>query len=307
MIKNYFKTALRNLWKTKGYSFLNIAGLAIGIACAALIFLWIEDELTYNSYYTNNKNIYKVKDRQTYDGTTFVFDATPGLLAPSMKAEIPGIKNTARATWGDNGLFSLDDKSIYESGLFVDSSLFSIFHLQFLKGNPNNVFADLNSLVITETMAKKFFGSTDVLGKSLKVDNDKAFIIKGVIKDLPENASFWKTHWFAPFKIYEDKNQWLQSWENNGVITYVQTDENANVDDINKKLEGYIQSKNKDAVAKMSIYPISRWRLYDSYDKNGKEKEGRIRYVNLFSLIAWIILIIACINFMNLATARSEQ
>jgi predicted permease len=307
MIKNYFKTALRNLWKTKGYSFLNIAGLAIGIACAALIFLWIEDELTYNSYFPNTKNIYKVKDRQTYDGTTFVFDATPGLLAPSMKAEIPGIKNTARTTWGDNGLFSLDDKSIYESGLFVDSSFFSIFHLHFLEGNPASVFANLNSLVITETMARKFFGSTNAMGKSLKVDNDKAFIITGVIKDLPENTSFRKNHWFAPFKIYEDKNTWLQQWGNNGVVTYVETEPTADVAAINKKLYGYVQSKNKDATAKMSIYPMSRWRLYDSYDKNGAEKKGLIKFVDLFSIIAWIILLIACINFMNLATARSEQ
>lgn len=307
MIKNYFKTSLRNLWKTKGYSFLNIAGLAIGIACAALIFLWVEDELTYNHYYTNNKNIYKVKDRQTYDGTTFVFDATPGLLAQSMKAEIPGIKKAARSTWGDQVLFSLDDKTIYEQGLFVDSDFFSIFHFQVLKGDANNPFPQLHSLVVTQEMADKFFGTTDIIGKTLKVDNEQDYVISAVIKDPPENASFQKDHWFAPFKIYEDKNQWLQSWGNNGVVTYVQTEENTNIDAINKKLEGYIQTKNKDALAKMSIYPISRWRLYDSYDKNGKEKEGRIRYVNLFSLIAWIILIIACINFMNLATARSEQ
>ena len=307
MIKNYFKTAFRNLWKTRGYSFLNIAGLAIGIACAGLIFLWVEDELNYNSYFTNSKNIYKIKDRQTYDGTTFVFDATPGLLAQGIKAEIPGIKNTARTTWGDNGLFALNDKSIYESGLFVDSSFFSIFHLQFIKGNPANIFTNLYSLVITETMANKFFGSTDVVGKSLKVDNDKSFIITGVVEDLPENASFYKNHWFAPFKIYEDKNTWLQQWGNNGVVTYVETQPNANIAAINKMLYGYIQTKAKGASAHMSIYSMSRWRLYDSYDKNGAEKKGRIKFVNLFGTIAWIILLIACINFMNLATARSEQ
>ena len=105
MFKNYFKTAFRNLWKTRSFSFLNIAGLAIGIACAGLIFLWVEDELNYNNYFTNKENIYKVKDRQTYDGTTFVFDATPGLMAPSMKADIPGIKTTARSTGEDRVLF----------------------------------------------------------------------------------------------------------------------------------------------------------------------------------------------------------
>jgi predicted permease len=307
MFKNYFKTALRNLWKTKGYSFLNIAGLAIGISCAALIFLWIEDELTYNHYFSNGQNIYKIKDRQTYDGTTFVFDATPGVLAQSMKAEIPGIKTTARTTWGERGLFSLGDKAIYEQGLYVDSGFFSIFHFEFIRGNPVHAFSQLHSLIITETMANKFFGTTDVIGKALKVDNDKDFFINGVIKDLPENASFHEDHWFAPFKIYEDKNQWLQSWGNNGVITYVETEPRANIAAINKRLDGYVETKTKDAIARMSIYSMNRWRLYDSFDKNGYEKQGRIKYVNLFSLIAWIILIIACINFMNLATARSEQ
>src|SRR3982751_6841374 len=117
MFRNYLKTSIRNLWRNRGYSFLNIAGLAIGIACAALIFLWVEDELTFNHYFSNRDNLYKVKDRQTYDGTTFTFDATPGPLAQGIKSEIPGIKNTARSTWGDRSLFSLGEKSIYEQGL----------------------------------------------------------------------------------------------------------------------------------------------------------------------------------------------
>ncbi|HMG68382.1 MAG TPA: ABC transporter permease, partial [Chitinophagaceae bacterium] len=281
--------------------------LAIGIACAALIFLWIGDELTYNHYFGNTKHIYKIKDRQTYDGTTFVFDATPGVLAQSIKAEIPGIKTTARTTWGDRGLFSLDDKTIFEQGLYVDSGFFSIFHFQFISGNPAHAFSQLHSLILSEKMANKFFGTTDVIGKTLKVDNQQDYVINGVVKDLPENASFQNDHWFAPFKIYEDKNTWLQSWGNNGVVTYVEAEPQANIEAINKRLDGYVQTKSKDAIAKMSIYPMSRWRLYDNFDKNGHEKEGRLKYVKLFSLIGWIILIIACINFMNLATARSEQ
>ena len=110
MFRNYFKTTLRNLWRNKTYSFLNIFGLAVGIACAALIFLWVENELTWNHYFSNRSNLYNVKDQQTYDGTTFTFDATPGPMAQSMKAEIPGIKNTARCTWGNQLLFSVGDK-----------------------------------------------------------------------------------------------------------------------------------------------------------------------------------------------------
>jgi predicted permease len=306
MFRNYLKTTFRNLWKNKTYSFLNIFGLAVGIACAALIFLWVEDELTYNHYFSNRDNLYNVKDQQTYDGTTFTFDATPGPMAHGIKAEIPGIKNTARCTWGNQLLFSVDDKNIYDQGNYVDPSFLTMFQLQFVKGNAATAFKELYSLVVNETMAKKFFGTTDVIGKSLKVNNKQNYVITGVIKDLPKNVSF-KFDWLAPFDIYYNDNTWLKEWGNNGIITYVETTPNANITAINKKLYGYIQTKMSDAGARMSIYPMNRWRLWNSFDNNGKEKEGRIKYVNLFSLIAWIILIIACINFMNLATARSEQ
>lgn len=305
MIKNYFKTTFRNLWKNKGYSFLNIGGLAVGIACAALILLWVEDELTFNHYFSNRENLYKIKDRQTYDGTTFTFDATPGPLAQDIKSEIPGIKQTARSTWGDNLLFSVNNKIIYEPGNFVDAPFLTMFQLQFIKGNAKDAFTQLHSLVVSETMAEKFFGTTDVIGKTLKVDNRQDYIITGVFKDIPENVSF-RFRWLASFKVFEDKNTWLQQWGNNGVLTYVETQPNANINAINSKLYNYIQSKNKDLNARMSIYPMNRWRMYDSFE-NGKEVAGKIKYVNLFSLIAWIILIIACINFMNLSTARSEQ
>jgi len=305
MFKNYLKTTFRNLWKNKGYTFLNIFGLAIGIACAALIFLWVEDELSYNNYFSNKENLYKIKDQQTYDGNTFTFDATPGPLAKSIKEEIPGIKNTARTTWANQTLFSLRDKNISEVGLYVDSSFLSMFPLNFIKGNPATAFNQLNSIVISRKMAEKFFQSTDVIGRSLKVDNKQSFAISGVFEDLPENVSF-QFDWLGPFKVFEEQNQYLQNWGTNSVPTYVQTEPNANIVAINKKLHNYLDTKQTGLNAKFSVYPMSRWRLYDVFD-NGKEVSGRIKYVNLFSMIAWIILLIACINFMNLSTARSEQ
>ena len=305
MIRNYFKTTFRNLWKNKGYSLLNIGGLAVGIACAGLILLWVEDELTFNHYFSNRDNLYKIKDSQTYDGTTYTFDATPGPMAKAMKAEIPGIKNTARTTWGESMLFALNNKTIYEQGMYVDAPFLTMFQLDFVKGNARDAFAQLHSLVITETMAKKFFGSADVIGKSLKVDNKQDYIISGVIKDLPLNVSF-RFNWLASFSLYEQENTWLEHWGNNSIATYVETEPKADVQAINAKLFNFVESKFEGASAKMSIYPMNRWRMYDSFE-NGKEVPGRIKFVNLFSLIAWIILIIACINFMNLSTARSEK
>jgi predicted permease len=305
MFANYLKTTFRNLWKNKGYSSLNIFGLAIGIACAALIFLWVEDEVNYNDYYSNKENLYKIKDHQTYDGTTFTFDATPGPLAAGIKNEIPGIKATSRYTFGNQLLFSVGDKNINEPGNYVDSSFLKMLQLEFLKGNPSTAFSQLNSLVISEKMALKFFSTTDVLGKPIKVNNKEDYFITGVTKDLPENVTL-KFEWLAPFQNYQNQNNWLLDWGNNGVATFVETEPTANIAAINKKLYNYLDTKGKDLNAKFELYPMSRWRLYDSW-QNGKEVEGRIKYVKLFSLIAWIILIIACINFMNLSTARSEQ
>jgi predicted permease len=180
-----------------------------------------------------------------------------------------------------------------------------MFQLKFIHGNPSTAFQQLYSVVISEKMANKFFGSTNVLGKSLRMDNKQNYLVSGVIQDLPENVSF-KFDWLAPFKIFEDQNSWLQQWGNNGIVTYVETDPSANIPVVNKKLYNYLDTKGHDFNAKFSIYSMNRWRMYDNW-KNGKEVEGRIKYVHLFSLIAWIILIIACINFMNLSTARSEQ
>src|SRR4051794_4328025 len=185
MFKNYFKTSLRNLWKNRTYGFLNIFGLAIGIACAALIFLWVEDELTYDHYFKKRDNLSSIKNKQTYDGTTFTFDATPGPLAKALRTEIPGIKNTARATWGNKLLFSQGEKSIYEDGRYVDSNLFSMLQLHFIKGRPEDAFAQLHSVVISKKMAEKFFGSSDVVGKTLKVNNEHNYVVTGVIEDLP--------------------------------------------------------------------------------------------------------------------------
>ncbi|MGN6266189.1 MAG: ABC transporter permease, partial [Ginsengibacter sp.] len=305
MIHNYLKTTFRNLWKNKGFTFLNIFGLGIGIACASLIFLWVEDEINFNNYFSNKENLYKIKDSQTYDGTTFTFDATPGPLAAGIKTEIPGIKNTARSSWGQQSLFSLGEKNIYERGMYVDSSFLKMFQLEFVQGNAGTAFQQLHSLVITEKMAHKFFGNDNAIGKSLRIDNNTSSVVTGVIKDLPESVSF-QFEWLAPFKIFENQNSWLQSWRNNGVLTYVELQPGADTKAINRKLYNYVQSKAEDAEAKMSVYPMSRWRLYDSW-KDGKEVPGRIKYVNLFSLIAWIILLIACINFMNLSTARSGK
>jgi len=306
MIKNYLKTAIRNLWKTKTYSFLNIFGLAVGVACAGFIFLWVEDELSYNHNNAKRDQLHRVLENQAYEGKTYTFTATPGLLAETMKNEIPGIKNSCRLTWSQYTLFSKNDKTIYETGYYADSALFSMFTLPFTQGTKERAFDQLHSLVISEKMAARFFPrENNIIGKTLKVDNKEDYVISGVMKDLPENSSF-QFDWLAPFKIYLDKNSWLQQWGNNGIQTLVELNEKANVETINQKLKGYIKSKDTSAIAEPFLLSMNDWRLRSNFEE-GKQTGGRIQYVRMFSIIAWIILLIGCINFMNLATARSEK
>ncbi|HEV3414833.1 MAG TPA: ABC transporter permease [Puia sp.] len=308
MFTNYLKAYLRNLWKNRTYTFLNIIGLAVGITCSTLIFLWVEDEFNWNHQFANKKQfLYQVEDNQTYDGTTYTFEATPGPLAASMKADIPGIANSSHLTWTNRALFSLNDKSLYEEGSFCDASFLSMFNLDFAEGNPATALGDIHSLVISRSMATAIFGATDPLGKIVRMNNADQYTITGVFDDLPENTSF-RFHWLGNYQAFYQNNQWLQQWGTNSIMTFVELKPSANPSAINKLLTDYVQTKSPGAAMKGFIFPMSDWRLYRSF-KNGKQdaSNGRIQYVRIFIIIAWIILIIACINFMNLATASSER
>jgi putative ABC transport system permease protein len=307
MIKNYIKTTLRSLLKNRSFSFLNIAGLAIGIACASLIFLWVQDEMMYNHNYAKRDLLYKVYENQTYNGKTSTFFGTPGPMWKAIKAEIPGIKNTARMTGdGDNPLFAVGEKATTEKGNYADPELLSMLQLPFVKGAATNVFAQLKSVVISETMAKKFFGDTDPMGKTLKVDNDQLFTVTGVFKDLPQNSTY-QFQWLAPMANIDHKQPWMIIWGANWCRTLVELEPNANLAVINQKLSKYIASKTKATnTTQCFLFAMNDWNLHNNFT-DGKMDGGRIQYVKTFSFIAWIILLIACINFMNLSTARSEQ
>ncbi|MDP4256195.1 MAG: ABC transporter permease, partial [Bacteroidota bacterium] len=306
MFKNYFKTTIRNFWKNRGYSSLNIFGLAIGICCAGLILLWIEDEVTYDHQNTKIDQLYQVMENQSYEGKTYTFAATPGLLGPSMKKEFPEVGNTCRTTWDQYTLFSLGEKTIYEVGYFADSSLLDMFTVPLLEGRKEGILRQAHSLVISERMAKKFFGnSRDIVGRTLMMDNKDPYTITGVMQDLPENSSL-QYDWLAPFNTFLDKNSWLLNWGNNGIQTFVELKAQASAGSADKKLFGYIGSKDTTAIAKPFLNSMNDWRLRSKFDE-GKRAGGRIEYVRMFSIIGWIILLIACINFMNLATARSEK
>jgi ABC-type antimicrobial peptide transport system permease subunit len=308
MFKNFVKTTFRNLWKNKGFSFLNIFGLGIGIACAGLIFLWVEDEMNFDQFNTKKNQLYFVKENQKYDTYTATFGSTPGVLAPAMQAEIPGIANTCRVSEGGNSLLiTVGDKSMYASGNYAEPSLFSMFTLPFVEGNAASAFTQLHSMVITQKTAKKFFGTDkDVVGKKVRVDNKQDYMITGVLRDIPENSSV-RFEWVSPFQIWYDVSDWAHQWGNNCLSTYVELKHGVQPASVNKLLYNFIQKREPSSIARPFLFSMYDWHLRNNFDNGVQTGVCAIQYVHLFSLIAWIILLIACINFMNLATARSGK
>ncbi|HJT74591.1 MAG TPA: ABC transporter permease [Chitinophaga sp.] len=307
MFRSYLKVAMRNLFRNKAYNFLNIFGLAIGIVCAGVIFLWVEDEITFDHTHEKRDRIYAVLANWDYSGYTPTFSTIPALAGPEVKRDIPGIKDACRlSSTTPPVLFNIGDKSVYASGRYVDASLFNIFTLPFTEGNAATAFKDLYSIVVTQRTAKKLFGvDKDVVGRRVKMDNKQEYIVGGVLKDIPENSSI-RFEWVAPFQIFYQQNSWLSNWTNNAIDTYVELEPAADPAAIDKKLYNFIQQRAPEAINHLFLFNMNKWRLYGNF-VNGKPSGGRIQYVRMFSIIAWIILLIACINFMNLATARSEK
>jgi putative ABC transport system permease protein len=311
MIKNYFKITLRNLWKNKTFSFLNIMGLAIGIASAALIFLWVEDEMNFNHHFAKRDFVYRVMENQKNNGKINTSGSTPGPMAEAVKADIPGIKNSGRLSWNMDELIVMGDKSIKESGAYVDPSVLSMLTLNFIYGDAPTAFKEIQSVVISETLSGKFFGNENPIGKTLKMaagqgySVDGVYTVTGVYKDLPQNSSY-TFQWISPYIAFENKNDWIKPWDNNLTETLVELSPTADPQAINKKLAGYLTSKTGKSSAECILFSMNDWHLRDHFT-DGKPDGGNIRYVKLFSLIATIILLIACINFMNLSTALSEK
>jgi len=306
MLSNYFKIAVRNLWKYKGYSFINIFGLAIGITCASLILLWVEDEMNFDQSIPDKELVFAVPTNQEYEGDirTF-FQATPGPLAAALKTEIPEITKAARKL-DKNFLFSVGDKSINSEGSYADKDLFAIFGLKFIAGNPKEAFENKKSVVITQEIASILFdNSQEAIGKNIQFDKKTDYTVTGVIENLPHNTSY-PFSWLIPFENFTDGEEWTKGYRPKFTNSFVKLAPGVDIEKVNEKVKTIIPSKTgeKDVVA--ILFSANDWHLRADF-KNGEISGGRIEYVRLFSFIALIILLIACINFMNLSTARSEK
>lgn len=310
MLKNYFLIAIRTLQRNLGYSLINLAGLSVGLACSILIFFWVADELSYNTFHANYNDLYKVYKNYDYGEGMKTSFTMPYPLREAMSAKSSGIKYTVITNWGEGCLLETNDKKINQLGLSVSEDFLKMFTFPMAKGDAQTALNDPSSIVLTETTAKKLFGDKDPLNEFIKIDNDRELKVTGIITDPPRQSSIF-FEFLVPFEYYKATQPWVQrsvsNWKNNSFQMYVQLQPDARVTDVNAAISSIIS--NNDAEAKgtdVFLNPISNWRLYSEFT-DGKPTGGQIEYVRIFSLIGIFILAIACINFMNLATARSES
>ena len=304
MFKNFLKIAFRNLLRNKGFSAINIAGLTVGMASALLILLWIQNEVSYDKFHTNKDYLYEAWNRGTFNNKLQCWNSTPKILAPTLKQEFPEIEDVART---NNQWFvtTVGLKQISCNGLFADPSFLKMFSFPVLQGNAETALKSVTNVVITQKMAVKMFGTEDALGKIIKFDNTN-FTVSGILKNLPTNTRFafeFIMPWAYLTKLGDDDT----FWGNNSVHTYVQLKPNTTASFVDSKIKNVTKMhSNGNEQQEVFLHPITKWHLYSNFE-NGKVVGGRIAIVVTFSIIALFILLIACINFMNLSTARSEK
>ena len=308
MIKNYFKIAWRNLFRNKGFSATNLLGLTIGITCTILISLWVKDELTYDKFHANYNSIYKIYANRDFNNQVFTDENMVLPLASTIKAAIPQIEKAVVTTHRQPRILKYGDNKLKKEGYTVNEEFFTMFSWKFIKGDPATAIKDPSSIVLTRSAAKAFFGNDDPINKVLRIDNDRDAKVTAVVEDVPANSTF-QFDYITPFNpSSENYKRSFGNWQNSSWAVFIQTKPGADVKAIEKTIND-IKYQHDETDKKMSTYfafPFSKLRLESEF-KDGKNVGGMIEYVRLFSIIAIIILLIACVNFMNLSTARSEK
>ena len=307
MFGNYFKVALRNILRHKGFSVINLFGLAVGMAVCILILLWVWDETSYDKFHENIDELYRVVEHQNYtSGSMFPVAVTPNTIGPALKDDYPEVLEFARLRVFTGVLVEYQDKAFYEDGIcLADPSIFDIFTFPLLEGNKATVLPGMESVVISERMAKKYFRNDDPLGKTITLLNNMDMIISGVMKDIPENSHL-QFDFLAHFDIIPKKFGWGQGWHNNNYYTYVLLQKNSDVERLGAEVFEYFQKIGQQSGTKFLLQPVKdiHLRSYFAIDIYGATQDRSI-YVYVFSVVALIVILIACINFMNLSTARS--
>jgi ABC-type antimicrobial peptide transport system permease subunit len=309
MIKNYFKIAFRNLWRNKGFTAINIFGLAIGMASAILILLWIQNELSIDRFHKKGDRIYMMYNRDhDAQGKAWAWPNTPKILATTLKKDYPEVEDAVRYN-NITFLLTVGDKKLNTRGAFVDSGFLNVFSFPLLKGNPGEALKGSYSIVLTEKFAKALFGNEEAMGKTVRIDSVNNCTVTGILKDLPNNTQF-QFSYLLPW-AYMHKLGWDDEyWGNNSVWTYTLLKPGSSEASFDAKIKDitidHTKGTENASTTEVFTQPMNRVYLYAKSD-NAKLVGGQIETVRLFGLIAAFILLIACINFMNLSTARSER
>ncbi len=307
MVKNIFKTAFRIFWKERAYSVMNILGLTVGIATSMLLLLYVQSEKSVNQFHKDIDNIYQVMEHQTYPGGIRTYEDNPGPLVSVFKDEMPEVEYMATFTRSTKLLFRKDDQSYQETGRWASEDFFQIFDVDFIEGQKANSLTEPTTVYISKSMKERLFGSKPALSESLAVDGWGEFQVGGVFQDVPNDTTI-DFDFILPYQRWREVFNWIDQWENSGNRGIAKLVAGTDINAFNKKLEGYIDQKlpNRDNNVSIFVQPFKDRYLYSNYE-DGVIAGGRITYVKLFTIVAYFILLIAIINFINLSTARSTK
>lgn len=299
--------ALRNLWKNKAYTLINVGGLAIGLASCMVLLMYVAYEWSYDKQFKDYDKTYVVYNNSKANTQVFSWAWTPGLMANEVKEKIPGVAYASHSTYPEDQLISNGEKKFKKKVVYAEPSFLKILDYKFIKGNPDKVLREVNSVILTETMAKNLFGNEDPMNKMVKLNNTQVLKVEAIIEDIPANNSI-RFEYLVPWQVFVNQNPWTKSagWGGNFCLTLVQLQDNSFFEKANSLMKGIYQRNSRKGMGEALLHPLSKWHLYGDFE-NGKSVGGKIDQIKIFLILAFCILLIACVNFMNLSTARSEK